>query len=273
MDHLIRSLPPASRILDLGCGQGSFATSRTDLHVVRLDLEIRPNRRPGDSVCADSARLPFRSATFDLIVSNHSLEHFPRLEPTLCEIARVVKSAGALYIAVPDASTLTDRIYRWLGRGGGHVNPFRSPRDVIAPVERITRLPHRATRTLFSSLSFLNARNFTAPPPRRIALFAYGNERFLAVFTWFLRLIDRAFGTRLSHYGWAFYFGSVDTPKVLEPWINVCVRCGGAHSQDFLRRTGAIRSIPGIFDRYLCPVCQAPNRLTRVTRRLLPPEL
>jgi SAM-dependent methyltransferase len=266
MDELIQGLPPGARVLDLGAGRGSFRTARTDLVIVRVDLEIAPRTNTGECVAADAARLPFAAGTFELIISNHSLEHMPELESTLREIGRIAKPGAALYVAVPDAGTLTDRIYRWLGRGGGHVNAFRAPQDAVAPVERFTGLRHRATRTLFSSLSFLNAHNFTAPPPRRIIFFGNGNERFLATAVWFLRVLDRAFATRLSVYGWAFYFGDVEVPKVLEPWVNVCVRCGSGHSGDFLRQAGAVRSRPGIFDRYLCPDCGAANRFTRTSR-------
>ena len=264
MDYLIRALPPGARVLDLGAGPGSFRTSRPDLLVIRLDLQIPAARAHGEYVCADSARLPFAPSAFSLVVSNHSLEHFPDLTETLYEIGRVVKPDGVLYVAVPNASTLADHIYRWMGRGGGHVNPFRSPDEVISLVERRTGLRHRATRALFASLSFLNAHNFIAPPPRKIALFAFGNEAFLAFFTWFLRLLDRTFGTRLSYYGWAFYFGNVDLPQVLPPWINVCVRCGSGHSEAYLRQTRVIAPVPGVFDRYRCPACGASNRFTRV---------
>jgi SAM-dependent methyltransferase len=267
MNELIERLPPGARVLDLGAGAGSFQTDRNDLVIVRLDLEPRRERAPGHWVAADAALLPFAPAVFDLVISNHSLEHFPRLEPALRESGRTVKPGGALYIAVPDASTLADRIYRWLGRGGGHVNPFYSAGDVIRLVEHLTGLEHRATRVLFTSFSFLNSRNFTARPPRRIILFANGDERFLALFNWCLRAVDRRFGTRWSHYGWSFYFGDVDVPEKLESWVNVCVRCGAGHSGDYLRMTGAVGAAPGIFERYLCPDCGAPNRLTRTQAR------
>ncbi len=264
MVDLIEALPAGARVLDLGAGAGSFRTGRTDLLIVRLDLEIRLERAPGAYVSADAARMPFAAASFDLIISNHSLEHFPELEQTLREVGRTIKPAGVLYVAVPDASTLADHIYRWLARGGGHVNPFRGPEEVAGLITRLTGLPHRSTRILFTSLSFLNARNFTSRPPRRMLLFANGDERFLAAFNWLLRFIDGRLGTRFSHYGWSFYFGNIELPKTLEPWINVCIRCGSACSEDFLMEAGAISPIPGAFDRYLCPECGAPNRLTRV---------
>lgn len=89
---------------------------------MRVDAEAAPRL----SVLADAAALPFASASFDAVVANHSLEHFADLDGALGEIGRVLAPAGALYIAVPDATTFTDRLYRWLARGGGHVNRFSS---------------------------------------------------------------------------------------------------------------------------------------------------
>ena len=261
LTRLIANLPAGARVLDLGARSGSFSTSRADIAVIRADLEP-PSRHSGAYVAADAAQLPFPTGAFDLIVSNHSLEHLERLEVSVAEIGRVLKPLGAIYIAVPDATTLTDRIYRWLGRGGGHVNAFRSPGEVVALVERLGGARHRATQELASGLSFLNAHNFHAPPPRKIALFAFGNERFLAVFVWLLRSLDRAFGTRLSIYGWAFYFGSAAPPRSLATWHNVCVRCGAAHSCDYLRAyAGGWRKILGI-ESYRCPACAGFNLFT-----------
>lgn len=246
MDELLASLSPGSRVLDLGARSGSFETDRADLSIVRLDLEVPSSRRRGGAyVSGDAARMPFADASFDAVISNHSLEHFAELDRTLREIGRVLRPGGALYVAVPDATTLTDRIYRWLGRGGGHVNAFRRPEDVIGAVERGTGLAHRGTRPLISGLSFLNARNFSSRPPRKIALFAFGNERFLAALLWTLKWIDRAAGTRLSHYGWAFYFGRFPMPRPGEIWRDVCVRCGAGHPPSRIPRRFA----------YHCPAC------------------
>lgn len=258
MQKLLESLPPGSRVLDLGARSGSFTTNRQDLLVVRLDLEIPADHRPGVYVSADAARMPFRAEAFDAIISNHSLEHFVEFEATLREIGRVVKRDGALYVAVPDASTLTDRIYRWLARGGGHVNAFRTPQDVSLPVERLTGLPHRATHLLYSSLSFLNRHNQTAPAPRRIALFLNGSERYLALLMWMLRGIDRRMGTRLSVYGWEFHFGGGPVPDRSQAWMNVCVRCGSGFSEAYLRAKKAVRWVT-----YRCPECGGFNLLTR----------
>ncbi len=256
MLDLIDSLPPGARVLDLGARTGSFETARRDLTIVRLDLEIPEARRPGAYVSGDAAHMPFVSGIFDAIISNHSLEHFASLQQTLCEIGRVMRPCGVLYVAVPDATTLTDRIYRWLAKGGGHVNAFRSPGEVAQLVESRTHLPLRGVTLLYSSLSFLNAHNFVSRPPRKIALFAFGNEYFLASFLHLLRLFDRTFASRLSVYGWSFYFGAIDRPAQGEAWPNVCVRCGAGSPEEYLRAAGAIRRFT-----YRCPACGGFNFL------------
>ena len=255
MKPLIDSLPPGARVLDLGARYGSFSTDRADILVVRLDLDVPEIRGAGHYVSGDAARIPFASGSFDAIIGNHSLEHFVDFEATVREIGRVIKSDGSLFVAVPDASTLSDRIYRWMGRGGGHVNAFRSPADIIGPIERLTGLRHQSTTALTASLSFLNAHTFTARPPRKIVLFAFGNETFLALLNYLLRRIDLAFGSRLSVYGWAFYFGAFAPPEQ-PPWINVCVRCGSGASEEYLRDTAEIRS-----GCYQCPGCGGFNLL------------
>ncbi len=245
MDELLRALPAGARVLDLGARAGSFQTQRRDVRIVRLDLEIPTRREAGSYVAADAARMPFRSGAFDLVVSNHSLEHFVELEAVLREIGRVACPDAALFVAVPDAGTLADRIYRWMGRGGGHVNAFRSAEEVAGLVERLTGLRHRGTRVLISSFCFLNRRNIEGRPQRKLALFAFGEERFVAAIVWLLRAADRRFGTRLSHYGWSFWFGRAAPEPCGRAWVNVCVRCGSGHPAE---------ALPGGWS-YRCPRC------------------
>jgi hypothetical protein len=169
-----------------------------------------------------------------------------------------LKPTGALYIAVPDASTFCDRLYRWLARGGGHVNPFTSAPQIAAIVEHATHLPHVQTRTLCASLSFLNRRNFRVHNPRRLLLVGNGTEISLHLFIYFARLSDRLFGTRLGVYGWALYFGSLPVAVETDVWTNVCIRCGSGAQSHWLRHVKLVHRRL-FLPLYRCPACGATN--------------
>jgi len=260
MHEILRHLPAGSRVLDLGCAGGSFPPEATLAHVVRLDREP-----PGSDaarqrfVQADAAKLPFGDRTFAAVITNHSLEHLDDLAGALAEIGRVTCPGGALFVAVPDASTLTDKLYRWLGKGGGHVNPFRSASQLATAVEQATGLRHVATRLLCSSLSFMNRRNAPRPLPRRLWLLGAGYEGPLLVYAWLSRRLDRHFHTRTSIYGWALYFGTIHEPVDTRMWANVCIRCGsGCDAAALTGRKLVGRGLLGL-PIYRCPDCGATN--------------
>ena len=163
MHEILRNLSSDSLVLDLGCGSSSFSESETFGTVIRVDREPPRRRAVLNFVQGDAARLPFPDETFAAVISNHSLEHFDNLDNALSEIGRVLRRDGSLFIAVPDSSTVTDRLYRWLAKGGGHVNGFTSAAELALRIERATGLPHAGTRLLYSSLSFLNSKR--SPPP------------------------------------------------------------------------------------------------------------
>ena len=259
MIELLRDLRLGSIVLDLGCASGSFAVEDSSHFVVRIDLERPP--AASNFVQADAVKLPFRSAAFDLIVSNHSLEHFENLAGALAEIRRVVKPGGALYVAVPDANTISDRLYRWLARGGGHVNAFTSAAELAERIERDTGLKHVATRTLCTSLSCFHRANRRARAPRRLWLLGGGTGLSLLLLSFAFRICDRWFGTRASIYGWALYFGSVKTEIDCRAWTNVCIRCGAGHPSQWLRTCEAVRRV-WLVDVYRCPACGTLNLFT-----------
>jgi SAM-dependent methyltransferase len=263
LDHvtgIFASLPAQARVLDLGARHGSFEIQRQDVLVVRIDLEAFAAHDSTAFVQADAGRLPFAGGTFDLVVANHSLEHFEELGQALAEIGRVRTKQALLCIAVPDASTITDRIYRWLGRGGGHVNAFISAPALARQVEDATGMAHLGTKPLFSSLAFLNRRNIATARPKRMVLLFGGSEHFLVLLNYVFRLLDRTLGTRLSLYGWCSFFGVARAPVPLEAWTNVCVRCGAGHPEASL--TPRVQRRWLIFSVYACPSCGAVNFLT-----------
>jgi methyltransferase family protein len=258
MHELLRALSPGAFVLDLGCAGGSFRTDAYPITVVRVDLESA-SPAVSNFAHADAARLPFRDHCFDLIVSNHSLEHFENLAGALAEIGRVAKPSAALYVSVPDATTVSDRLYRWLARGGGHVNPFSNAQELALHIQNATGFKHVATRILCTSLSFLNRKNSPARRPRRLLLLGDGTEASLHFISYLSRWSDRFLRTRLSVYGWALYFGNVRVPIDCHPWTNVCVCCGSGHSSDWLVQQGGFVQRRLFFWFYSCPSCGTRN--------------
>jgi len=261
MHEYLRELPRCAVVLDLGSSLGSFDSRLYEFTTILVDLEP-PNllRNPRSlDVCADMACLPMRSRCADAVICNHSLEHVLNLDAALTEIGRVSKEGGFLFVAVPDAATLCDQLYRWLAREGGHVNHFTSATDLASKIERLTGLQHCGTRPLFTSFSYLNRKNRRAKAPRKMLMLGGGNERFLLIGTGILRLLDRIFRARLTRYGWALYFGRGHGASMEPGWRNVCIRCGAGHPSAALLSSNRVnRHLFGL-KTYACPACDTLN--------------
>ncbi len=258
MHEILENLAPGQRVLDLGSGSGSFDSKMGPFIAIRADLD-QPSRPAPNLARADAARLPFPDHSFDAVISNHSLEHFHDLAGSLAEMGRVLKPTGALYIAVPDASTFSDRLYRLLARGGGHVNPFTSALELARDIQRATGLTHVDTRTLCTSFCYLNRSNPRICGPRRFLLVGGGTEISLHLFTYLARLSDRFFGTRLGVYGWALYFGNFAVPVDTDVWTNVCIRCGSGAQSEWLRSLNLVHR-RFLMKVYRCPNCGTTNQ-------------
>jgi malonyl-CoA O-methyltransferase len=120
--------PHARRALDVGAGTGALlarlAAARPTLAVAAVDLA------PG--MCAatraavpramvasgDAELLPFRSGTFDLVVSTSTLQWLPHLGPALVEARRVLAPGGVLCAALFGADTLRELRDAWRAAAG-----------------------------------------------------------------------------------------------------------------------------------------------------------
>jgi len=260
MEEILDHLPAGARVLDLGSREGSFpGDDYSGLIILRVDI-TRPTARVPWFVQADAAALPFAPRTFDAVILNHSLEHFLDLEGALQQIGGVISREGAAFVAVPDARTIADWVYRKVYRNaGGHVNPFRCPTRLAEMLSRYFGLPHRATRTLCTGFNFLNRRRTVEPRLRGEMSFRGMGDGALTLLTRAFRLLDRWLHTRTTVYGWALYFGDVQEPIELRPRTNVCVFCGQGHPSDWLLRAGRVRRRWMFVEYYRCPACGTPN--------------
>ncbi|HYK17225.1 MAG TPA: class I SAM-dependent methyltransferase [Bryobacteraceae bacterium] len=263
MDEILRHLVPGARVLDLGSLTGSFrADACPRALAVRLDLETPAAGSPEGFVQADAARLPFADHCFDAVIANHSLEHVENFREVLSEIGRVISADGSLYVAVPDASTFSDRLFRWVYRGGGHINPFKSSEELASQITKATGLKLSGSRPLYSSFEYLNRYYFKPGTDWRLLFAGNGNRQSIMLLSYLARLIDRVFGTRMSHYGWALYFGKLSEPVEPAPWSNVCVGCGSGFPAAWLVAAKLVRRRFLLCRFYWCPSCNSGNFFT-----------
>jgi SAM-dependent methyltransferase len=91
------------RLLDVGCGDGSFllAASRAGWTVMGTELDPAVARAAGIPVETSIADVR-KHGPFDVVTLWHSLEHMPDPALTLDEVRGVLADEGTILIAVPD---------------------------------------------------------------------------------------------------------------------------------------------------------------------------
>jgi SAM-dependent methyltransferase len=258
-------LQPSQRILDVGSGPGSFPWTGC-CSIVALDEDVNAfqtatERGPGPNhrVLGQSGELPFGNRTFDLVVCHHSLEHVSALDATLREITRVLKPDGRLYVGVPNGYGLCDAVYRFVFRGGGHVNRF-ARNQLVSLIENSVGVHMARWQKLYSSFIYLRRLIDLidgSPPhvnlrPRMLWRF----PRVIGAAQWLLylgtRAADGVLRTDLAVYGWAFYFDRSDGAPIEDAaYPNVCLYCGSGHHALSVER-------PSPFT-YRCNVCNRIN--------------
>ena len=120
LHELIDAAPQRARVLDAGCGPGSWLYARrADLRITGFDVKFPPGPPPRSANAqvfrGDLARLPLRADTFDLTICHYVLEHVTELGACCDELARVTKPGGTLYLSAPRSAAFDDRLYRFAG--------------------------------------------------------------------------------------------------------------------------------------------------------------
>jgi len=100
------------RVLDGACGNG-YGTETISRGGAKLavGVEIEPEavferKRDAALLCASMIALPFRDATFDLVVSLETIEHIDDDRAYVAEVRRVLRREGVLICSTPNREVL-----------------------------------------------------------------------------------------------------------------------------------------------------------------------
>lgn len=132
------------RILDLGAGTGQLTVAMRQRYpkseVISLDLaEALLARVPKQgrfwrrraSVCADMHHLPFAAGSFDIVVSNFSVQWSEQLPQLFAEVARVLVAGGVFSFTTLGPNTLQECRRAWQAVDqASHVNRFTDVHEV-----------------------------------------------------------------------------------------------------------------------------------------------
>ena len=140
----LRSVREGGSVLDFGCAWGYSLPQLKQAGFTPVGFELARNRaefgrrRLEVDIYSDWQSLRAHSSGFDLIYTDHALEHTPNLREPLDQFAELLKPSGQLVIFVPNGSSL---LGRQLGVGWG---PFIGESHTIAFTDRwyAENLPH-----------------------------------------------------------------------------------------------------------------------------------
>ncbi len=111
------------KILDTGCGLGQYLCwFNSFAKAWGVDISFESLKRIPDAcknriLVADFNFLPFEDEVFDLVFSNHSIEHTLDKKVVLSEFHRVLKNGGLLFIAAPNKLGLPEIFIDFTFRG------------------------------------------------------------------------------------------------------------------------------------------------------------
>jgi SAM-dependent methyltransferase len=137
--RLVRSYKPNGRLLDVGCGTGSFLGYMTERGYQTVGVEPSDRARAVANQTHPNTAVPTMAALgrgqpFDVVSLWHVLEHLPDLQAAFRDFNSLLRPAGHLFIAVPDRTSWDCSHYGQFWAAWDvprHLSHFR-PRDIEA---------------------------------------------------------------------------------------------------------------------------------------------
>jgi len=102
-EYVYNELRNCERILDVGCGIGSFEQNLPSLNIIGLDiseemLEEAKKRSDKAFVQGNAEKLEFKDSTFDAVFTVTTLEFLDDYRKAVSEMARVTKPEGKILV-------------------------------------------------------------------------------------------------------------------------------------------------------------------------------
>jgi ubiquinone/menaquinone biosynthesis C-methylase UbiE len=122
-------------IIEIGCGAGNVIEKASNCKLFGVDISSsvlrKARQRLNEKVHlfqADAQNLPCKDQTFTQIICSEVLEHLLDPSTAIMEMARILKTQGAVVISVPNEPMINRikgilirfGIFRWLFRRGGN---------------------------------------------------------------------------------------------------------------------------------------------------------
>lgn len=119
--QIARSVPPGSRVLDLGAGGCPYRSlfqhceyKTQDFVALKPDQLTQGGYGQIDFVC-DAAAIPAKDGAFDVILCTEVLEHVPEPADVVREMARLIRAGGSVYLSAPLGSGLHQEPFHYFG--------------------------------------------------------------------------------------------------------------------------------------------------------------
>lgn len=134
LSHLKTFVPYGARLLDIGCSYGFFLQLASREGFKAYGIEVN---KDAYQYCKDTQGLlnvfygdlkqaDFPENYFDVITAIEVIEHIRDIKDFICDIHRVLKPGGILYLVTPDIKSLSGRLmgFRFWSYRGMHLHYF-----------------------------------------------------------------------------------------------------------------------------------------------------
>ncbi|HMC39639.1 MAG TPA: class I SAM-dependent methyltransferase [Acidimicrobiales bacterium] len=182
-------LEGATRVLDVGCGEGQVGRLAAGLAATRLVVGVDPTaaqaqeaKRRGGGVLvgrSDAAALPFSDRSFDAVVACLVFEHIEAVDEAIAEVGRVLRPGGRFLfllnhplLQTPGSGWIDDTI---LEEQYWRIGPYLVEDRCIEEVEKDVWIPFihrplsRYVNAMVAAGLYVTRMDEPAPPPGFLA--------------------------------------------------------------------------------------------------------